>query len=120
MLYFAYGSNMCAGRLRGRVPSAQFRFVAQLPNHTLRFHKRSTHGSGKRNAYCTGDTKDSIWGVVFEIRDDERPALDRAEGLGHGYDHATVIVIDPQGKPHKALAYVASPDAIDESLVLLR
>lgn len=116
MLYFAYGSNMCAGRLRGRVASAQFSFVAQLPRYILRFHKRHKDGSGKGNAYCTGDTKDSIWGVVFEIRDDERPALDTAEGLGLGYYHATVTVIDPQGKPHEVFAYVAFPDKIDESL----
>ena len=38
MLYFAYGSNMCAGRLVRRVPSAREVGVARLSNHALRFH----------------------------------------------------------------------------------
>ena len=59
MLYFAYGSNMCAGRLRGRVPSAVPVRVARLLNHSLRFHKRSDKdGSGKADACFTGEPED--------------------------------------------------------------
>ena len=34
-LYFAYGSNLCASRLRGRVPSAVVVERARLPGRRL-------------------------------------------------------------------------------------
>ena len=51
MLCFAYGSNVCSGRLRERVPSAVPVRVARLLNHSLRFHKRSGDHSGKCDAW---------------------------------------------------------------------
>jgi hypothetical protein len=54
-------------RLRYRVPSCHFRFIAQLLKHRLCFHKRSSDGSGKCNAFGTAASKDSVFGVVFEI-----------------------------------------------------
>jgi integrase len=65
MLYFAYGSNMCTGRLRQRVPSANPVRVAKLLNHAFRFHKRSGDLSGKCDAYFTGETTDVIWGACL-------------------------------------------------------
>jgi gamma-glutamylcyclotransferase len=92
MLYFAYGSNMCAGRLRGRVHSAVPVRVARLLNHSLRFHKRSDKdSSGKADAYFTGEPEDVVWGVVFDIDPAEKPDLDRHEGLGHGYVERLVM-----------------------------
>src|SRR5207247_6479737 len=68
MLYFAYGSNMCTARLRGRDSSATPVRIGKLLNHSLRFHKRSTDGSAKCDAYYfTGKPQDVIWGVIFEI-----------------------------------------------------
>jgi gamma-glutamylcyclotransferase len=57
MLYFAYGSNMCTGRLRApdRVPTAEFVRIARVPQHLLRFHKLSKKDcSAKADAYLTG------------------------------------------------------------------
>ncbi|MBI3894535.1 MAG: gamma-glutamylcyclotransferase [Acidobacteria bacterium] len=116
MIYFSYGSNMCTGRLRVRVPSANPSFAAKLANYRLRFHKRSADGSGKANAYYTGDVNDSVWGVVFQISEEEKPELDRAEGLGSGYDERPVTVIDTQGQAHEVFTYTASSNAIDENL----
>lgn len=106
VLYFAYGSNMCTGRLRRRVPSARPLFNARLLKHRLTFHKKSIDGSGKADAYYTG-ADDSIWGVVFELSSDEKPALDEAEGLGSGYLEKTVAVEGPNGEC-KAIMYYAT------------
>lgn len=44
MKYFAYGSNLCRDRLLERVPNARYELAARLPEHVLRFQKRSTDG----------------------------------------------------------------------------
>ncbi|HKW19463.1 MAG TPA: gamma-glutamylcyclotransferase family protein, partial [Terriglobales bacterium] len=81
LYYFAYGSNMCTGRLRARVPSARPVFVTQLRCHTLKFQKRSQKdGSAKADAEHTGRESDVVWGVVFEIDAAQKQHLDEAEG----------------------------------------
>ena len=107
MLCFSYGSNMSVTRLRDRVPSARFVAVAVLPAHRLRFHKVSNDGSGKCDAEETGNRADQVMGVVYEIADDERPALDRKEGLGSGYDVKEIEVTTAQGNL-TALMYFAT------------
>jgi gamma-glutamylcyclotransferase len=62
MRYFAYGSNMCVGRLRHRVPSTKFVCI-KLTEHIFRFHKRSIDGSAKANALLTGNRQDLIFPV---------------------------------------------------------
>jgi gamma-glutamylcyclotransferase (GGCT)/AIG2-like uncharacterized protein YtfP len=116
MLYFAYGSNMYTARLRDRVTSARPLRPARLLNHTLRFHKRSTDGSGKADAYFTGNPEDVIWGVVFDFEEYEKPDLDAHEGLGSGYDTQEVTIIDRDGAQHRAYMYVASDSYIDPEL----
>jgi hypothetical protein len=107
MKYFAYGSNLSIERLRGRVPSAKKLSTGCLRGHSLRFHKESIDGSGKCDAYQTNDDSDEIWGVVFNISDDEKELLDRAEGLGHGYELKTVS-ISCQTQEIEAVTYYAT------------
>ena len=91
--YFAYGSNLLTARLRARVPSARPLGVGRLMQHALEFSKRSfVDGSGKCTIIETDRPDDVVWGVVFELNPGDRPALDRAEGLGNGYEHREVEV----------------------------
>ncbi len=115
MKYFAYGSNMCSRWLRNRVESARFHAVARLQKHALRFHKTSKDGSGKCDVAATGYDGDVVHGVVFEIDPVEKPALDRCEGLNHGYAEKTVTV-DCDGGGISAFTYVAQPTHVDSSL----
>lgn len=114
-VYFAYGSNMSTSRLRKRVPSCEAIGVATLHGHQLRFHKRSTDGSSKCDAFEAGEDNEVI-GVLFKFDTSEREALDKAEGVGKGYDSATVTVINDKGRRRKVLTYIASSSHIDESL----
>lgn len=121
MKIFAYGSNMATARLRQRVPSARVIGRACLAGHALRFHKRGFRdGSGKADAWACADPRAVVWGVLFEIRDDEKPRLDRAEGLGSGYDEKVVVVTDDAGAIHRAWAYSAADSAIDPAAVPFR
>jgi hypothetical protein len=115
VVYFAYGSNMSTARLRERMPSCKPLGVATLPGHTLRFHKRSTDKSGKCNAFARGND-DNVIGVLFSFDPAERAKLDKAEGVGSGYEHAIVTVINDKGRRRKVLTYLASADYIDDSL----
>jgi hypothetical protein len=107
MLYFAYGSNMSFRRLRQRAASARRVTVATLLGHELRFHKVGQDGSGKCDAYETGDERDAVIGVVFDIDDPDKSMLDAAEGLGHGYGEKNVGLLTPADKRLEALTYYA-------------
>lgn len=112
--YFAYGSNMSIARLRQRVPGAVALGCHALKKYDLRFHKSGSDGSGKCDAFYTGDGDDVVFGALFEISPDEKPALDKAEGLGHGYNQKDVTVFAANGFPIKSITYTAA--RIDECL----
>lgn len=117
MICFAYGSNMDTARLRARVTECITLGVAVLPGRVLRFHKRSKiDGSAKCNALPTGNNEDRVIGVLFDIPDERKPALDRAEGLGNGYHEEAVSVRTAGGQEVDAIAYIADDDVIDDSL----
>lgn len=106
--YFAYGSNMLTARLRERVPSATAIGIGQLVGHELCWDKRSWRdGSGKCDAEATGRPDDVVWGVVFELDPKDKPALDKAEGLGAGYMEKPVHVLTEAG-PVAAVTYYAT------------
>jgi gamma-glutamylcyclotransferase (GGCT)/AIG2-like uncharacterized protein YtfP len=118
MKIFAYGSNMCSARLHDRVPSARPVGTAFLSRHNLRFHKRGFRdGSGKADASASAVRDAGVWGVVYQIDPGEKADLDRAEGLGRGYDEKQVLVTDTDGVRHRAWMYCASPVAIDPAAV---
>jgi gamma-glutamylcyclotransferase len=109
---FAYGSNMLTRRLRERTPSATPVAVGRLDGHTLRWHKRGRmDGSGKCDAMASGDASDCIHGVVFELDAAEKAALDRAEGLGRGYDEKTVEIVAAGARVPATLYYATDVDA---------
>lgn len=109
MKYFAYGSNMSLPRLRERVPSAERVGVFTLVEHVLKFHKISNKdGSGKCDAQKTGNADDLVVGALFEISDNEKVLLDKAEGLGYGYQDKIVQVSDDQGEIIEAVTYYAT------------
>lgn len=113
---FAYGSNLCIERLRARTPSAMVLDTAMLDGHTLRWHKKSRDGSGKCNAFATGSLEDHVWGVVYELTPRDKAALDVFEGLGEDYFEKLVRVRAASGAAIEAVAYVANPLLLDETV----
>jgi len=114
--YFAYGSNMCSGRLRDRVP-CEFVAIAKLTSHQLRFHKLSKKDhSSKCDAFRTGVATDEVWGVVYDIPASKKPVLDAFEGLGYGYHDSEVLVTLSSGGQLAARTYTAAPKFIRTGL----
>lgn len=104
---FAYGSNMLSVRMRKHAPSAEAVGIGHLSAHVLKWHKRSPDGSGKCDIEKSARKEDVVWGVLFELDAAEKPALDRAEGLGNGYVERRVEVVTDRGIV-RASAYVAT------------
>lgn len=117
LLYFAYGSNMSTARLRARTPSARSIGVARLDGHALRFHKRGRDGSGKCDAFATGDAADRVIGVLYALDASELGLLDAAEAVNKGYTREPVTVVTGDGRRIEALTYLAMPGYIEEGLV---
>jgi hypothetical protein len=57
-----------------------------------------------------------VIGVLFSFDPADRAKLDVAEGVGRGYEHAMVTVINDKGRRRKVLTYLATPDYIDNGL----
>ncbi|WP_024955934.1 gamma-glutamylcyclotransferase [Sulfurospirillum arcachonense] len=114
MYYFAYGSNMSVSRLQERVPSAIHLGCYSLKEHDLRFHKFGQDESAKCDAYFTANSLDIIYGALFKINPKEKPSLDKAEGLGHGYEIKEVTITATDGSLIQAMTYIASH--IDETI----
>jgi gamma-glutamylcyclotransferase len=107
MNYFAYGSNMSLRRLAARVPSARFVATGRLSHHQLRFHKPSSDGSSKCDAYETGEPQNFLWGVLFNIAAQEVLALDEIEGRGVSYEQKWVAIETPDLSIIAAMTYCA-------------
>lgn len=101
-LYFAYGSNLKAIRMRERVPSAQPHGLAWLENMRVVFDKLGRDGSGKAN--LGSDAGGRTWGFVYRIDADDWPLLD---GFEPGYSRVRVEVVGTRDAPLSVQTYLA-------------
>ena len=108
LLVFCYGSNMSSKRIKKRCPSARFLSTAYLTRYKFGFNKVSSDGSSKGNIIFTGLENDLVRGVIFEISQTEKIELDRAEGLGSGYDEQTIAVRGNDSELIQVQVYLAT------------
>ena len=91
--------------------------TATLGGYALRFNKLSKDGSGKATIVPSADPQAVVYGVLYQLDDDERDRLDKAEGLGNGYQIRHLRVRrDGEGAEEEAFTYVATPGAIRDDL----
>ena len=108
MIYFGYGSNLLAARIERRLGPCERLGAASLAGYVLRFHKRGGDGSGKGDAFRTGDPGDRLWGALFHLDEGQLAKLDRIEGPG--YERRTVqVLLGERGL--EADLYAARPEA---------
>ncbi len=107
MKYFAYGSNMSFARIRARVPVIRQLGVYRLSEHILKFHMLSDDGSGKCDAFFTGKKEDYMLGIVYELDEVSKEALDKIEGLGGSSLEKDVELMSLSGEPLSARTYYA-------------
>jgi len=105
-LYFAYGSNMLTARLRARTPGARPVATGYVTARRLAFHKLSIDGSGKCDLAVAADDASRAYGVLYVLDPGEVPALDCAEGVGHGYRKDAISIVTSAGVV-PAMTYLA-------------
>jgi Gamma-glutamyl cyclotransferase, AIG2-like len=103
-LYFAYGSNMLAERLRARCPSARPLGMAIAPGWRLVFTQKGGDGSAKATLEPAADH--TVHGALFEIDLNERPALDVAEDASVSYERIDEFEVFANGAPLRLTTYV--------------
>jgi gamma-glutamylcyclotransferase len=113
--YFAYGSNLHPLRLTERVASADLITMAEYSGHLLCFNKRSEDGSSKCNMQKTDFETDRVHGAIYKLSAEQKPVLDRFEGVGKGYqDHQ--ITLKHHGKEYHCFTYLAQPSHTVDNL----
>jgi gamma-glutamylcyclotransferase (GGCT)/AIG2-like uncharacterized protein YtfP len=109
---------MSSLRIRKRCPSAVPIDIGYVTGYKFLFNKVSKDGSGKGNAIRTNSEDDRIWGVIFEISENEKRSLDKAEGKGKGYAEQTVDVTNGAGQQFEAQIYLAiDPAFLNNELI---
>ena len=120
MFYFAYGSNLDPDQMRRRCPGHQVVGLAELRDFRLSFPLTS-HDWGGGVASVSVAHGDAVWGVVYELTDEDLASLDRYEHyVGPGdqhnlYDRETLSVqlvrADDGSFPRRlrAWTYIARP-----------
>lgn len=111
---FAYGSNLAVARIEERVGPVVVIASGWLHGHALRFHKAGRDGSGKADAFVTGNPADVVYGVVYEMSVEAKRKLDRFEGIGTEYLEKHVTIATATGDLAATL-YHAHPSRIDPS-----
>lgn len=74
-------------------------------------------GSAKANIIQTDNLADLVWGVLFTIDNDQKRLLDKAEGLGKGYNEDTLTFFDETNYSYTAQVYLADSNFIDNTLL---
>ena len=109
----AYGSNMSLNRLLARLPEAKRIGVATVTGFKLTFDKKGFDNSGKCNALKTGHDDDILYGVLYQINEQEKQILDEIEGVR--YDCQNIQVKTECGHSFAAYCYVAN--TLDDHLL---
>lgn len=110
MLYFAYGSNMSASRLRARVGEVDDLGHAISSGQRLVF---SALGKGPCfAAYAPADGR-SLHGRLFDLHPLQLDVLDIYEGSPVYYHRAAIVVDDGFGRPANiATTFARNPNAV--------
>ena len=97
MFYFGYASNLDPDQMRSRAPGHRVVGLAALRDHQLQFPRFSNDWGGG-TASPAPRHGPTVWGIVFEVGEQDLAALDRYEGFkGPGdqhnhYDRADITV----------------------------
>ena len=105
MFYFAYGSNMDPDGMRTRAPDAVPLGAARLPGWRLTF-TADDPDDGYGVPHIEPDPADEVWGVLWEIGDDDLRSLDAYEGNAYTHD---VVAVSHDGRDVEAVVYLATP-----------
>jgi len=103
-LYFAYASFLDPDRIGAVAPNARFMFTAHFPETRLVFVD-SDQVPGLPSLLA--ESGHTVWGGVFEVPDDEVPALTDAEEAEGRVADWEIKAVDREGNKYDCLTFVA-------------
>jgi gamma-glutamylcyclotransferase (GGCT)/AIG2-like uncharacterized protein YtfP len=92
LLYFAYGSNMNPNQMYERIGREITPKLALLKNYELIFPRKSIIQKGGV-ASIIEKMGEVVYGVIYELNDNEMEKLDKYEGKGYAYDRININVL---------------------------
>jgi gamma-glutamylcyclotransferase (GGCT)/AIG2-like uncharacterized protein YtfP len=95
-LYFAYGANMDARHMQTRVPHARVIGPGRLDGFSIAFDLYSIEWEGGA-ANVEPDPDGHVWGVVWEVPEEEAAGLEAFRGHPTFYRREEVSVQGPNG-----------------------
>jgi gamma-glutamylcyclotransferase len=95
--YFAYGANMDPTHMRRRAPGARTLGPARLEGFQLAFSVYSTEWRGGA-ANLELDPEAHVWGVLWEVPEEEARGLEAFQGHPTFYRREEVVVGGPSGR----------------------
>ena len=105
MRYFAYGNLLDVDYMRAICPSAQPAGVMRLDGYELGFAKCANPAKGGCTLIATPGA--SMWGVNYELSDEDMSKLDAASGTATGdWARGPITVYDRDGAPVQTTTYM--------------
>ncbi len=108
--YFAYGSNMNLSQIRERLKNKTLQLldIVYINNMKLIFPKFSLKKKGGVASFDSS-MNDKLWGVIFEVTDDDILKLDYWEGTSQEqfpkYKRESILVTNMAGTTYSAITY---------------
>jgi len=102
--YFAYGSNMDETQMGKRCSDSQLEGKALLPGYRLVFNRESS-GWGCGVADIVLDDQTEVWGLLYEVTDNDLKQLDYYEGAPKLYVRKKIKVLDASNNEINANTY---------------
>lgn len=94
---------MAAEEMRKFAPAGTFVGIARLADHALELRRRSVRWGGGA-ADIVAARGGEVWGVLYELPDDQLGELDRKEGAGFAYRRRS-LEVERDGGTVTAIAY---------------
>jgi hypothetical protein len=106
LLYFAYTARIAPDHMAEAAPSAEFQFIAHLPEWGLDFPILDRDWEGHLPTVVP-ETGSTVWGAVFAVPDTELDDLHAVE-RGEQRVASTVEAMDRNGRRHQVMVHVAN------------
>ena len=110
MRVFIYADNLNPAQLKRRAPEHKFLFKAYLPDHTVHFSRFSSQWRCGL-ASITPSEGERVWGVVFELTEEDLKILDDFDGeVPEGaFRHLEATVMTEDEQKELVTTHAATP-----------
>ncbi len=109
ILYFAYGSNLCAQQMGERCPGSRPSGLAVLKGARLDFPRRSARWGGGVAGWAV-EPGSHVEGVLYELSGHHLEALDHIEGVAEGRYRRTIVEVQRVDAIQQAVTYAPQPE----------